>query len=65
MQTKTGCGVRDIPMTQGVYECFQRILKTRRDPKVELMIGNKIGFLFLDKNGMPKLADIGRSILNI
>jgi len=34
-QTKTGCGVRDLPMTQGVYECFQCILKARRRPKVE------------------------------
>lgn len=55
-QTKTDCGVRDLPMTQGVYECFQRILKARRRPKVEPMIDNKIGFLFLDKNGMPKVA---------
>lgn len=55
-QTKTDCGIRDLPMTQGVYECFQRILKARRRPKVEPMIDNKIGFLFLDKNGMPKVA---------
>ena len=45
-QTKTGCGIRDLPMTQGVYECFQRILKARRRPKVEPMIDNKIGFCF-------------------
>ncbi len=43
-QTKTDCGIRDLPMTQGVYECFQRILKARRRPKVEPMIDNKIGF---------------------
>ena len=55
-QTKTDCGVRDLPMTQGVYECFQRIMKVRRRPKVEPMIDNRIGFLFLDKNGMPKVA---------
>ena len=55
-RTKTGCGIRDLPMTQGVYECLQRILKARRRPKVEPMIDNKIGFLFLDKNGMPKVA---------
>ena len=55
-QTKTDCGVRDLPMTQGVYECFQRILKVRRRPKVEPMIDNKIGFLFLDKNGKPMVA---------
>lgn len=55
-QTKMDCGVRDLPMTQGVYECFHRILKVRRRPKVEAMIDNKIGFLFLDKNGIPKVA---------
>ena len=55
-QTKTGCGVRDLPMTQGVYECFERILKKRRRPKVEPMIDKKAGFLFMDKNGMPKVA---------
>ena len=55
-QTKTGCGVRDLPMTQGVYECFERILKKRRRPKVEPMIDKKVGFLFMDKNGMPKVA---------
>ena len=41
-QTKTDCGIRNLPMTQGVYECFQRILKARRRPKVEPMIDNKI-----------------------
>lgn len=55
-QTKNGCGVRDLSMTQGVYEYLQRILKARRLPKVETMIGDKIGFLFLDKDGMPKVA---------
>lgn len=55
-QTKTECGTRDLPMTQGVYECFQRILKKRRRPKVEPMIDKKIGFLFLDKNGKPMVA---------
>ena len=55
-ETKTDSGARVLPMTQEVYECFQRILKLRRRPKVEPMIDKKIGFLFLDKNGMPKVA---------
>lgn len=43
-------------MTQEVYECFQRILKSRKRPRVEPMVDKRIGFLFLDKNGMPKVA---------
>lgn len=54
--TKTDSGTRVLPMTQNVYECFQRILKTRKRPKVEPMVDKRIGFLFLDKNGMPKVA---------
>lgn len=63
-QTKTSCGVRDLPMTQGVYECFERVLKKRRRPKVEPMIDKKIGFLFLDKNGKPKVASHWQKYLN-
>lgn len=55
-QTKTGCGVRDLPMTQEVYECFERILKKRKRPKVEPMIDKKAGFFFMDNNGIPKVA---------
>ncbi len=54
--TKTSCGVREIPMTDEVYECFNTILKNRKKPKVEPMIGGKSGFLYLDKNGMPMVA---------
>ena len=25
--TKTTCGTREIPMTEDVYECFQRIIQ--------------------------------------
>lgn len=55
--TKTSSGARDLPMTLGVYECFQRVLKKRKRPKVEPMVDKQIGFLFLDKNGMPRVAD--------
>lgn len=43
-------------MTQDVYECFQTILKNRKAPKKEPMIGKYVGFLYLDKNGMPMVA---------
>ena len=54
--TKTNAGKRVLPMTQDVYECFQTILKNRKAPKKEPMIGKHVGFLYLDKNGMPMVA---------
>ena len=54
--TKTKAGKRVLPMTQDVYECFQTILKNRKAPKKEPMIGKYVGFLYLDKNGMPMVA---------
>ncbi len=54
--TKTSCGTREIPMTNEVYECFKRIVKNRENPKIEPIIGGKSGFLFIDKNNMPKVA---------
>ena len=54
--TKTDSGTRVLPMTQDVYECFQRSIKIRKRPKVEPMVDKCIGFLCLDKNGMPKVA---------
>ena len=54
--TKTNAGKRVLPMTQDLYECFQTILKNRKAPKKEPMIGKYVGFLYLDKNGMPMVA---------
>lgn len=54
--TKTVCGVRMIPMTPEVKECFERIIGSRPKPKVEPMIDGRCGFLFLDKNEMPMVA---------
>lgn len=53
---KTDAGVRTIPMTSEVNECFKRIIKNRPKPKVEPMVDGKAGFLYLDKNGMPMVA---------
>lgn len=55
-QTKTNSGKRVLPMTPEVYECFKTILKKRKVPKKEPMIGKYVGFLYLDKNGMPMVA---------
>lgn len=54
--TKTAGGVRQIPMTDEVYECFRHILAHRKSPKVEPMIDGRTGFLYLDKNDMPMVA---------
>lgn len=53
---KTESGIRQVPMTQEVAECFRRIIRARKNPKVEPMIDGYTGFLYLDKNGMPMVA---------
>ena len=54
--TKTSSGTREIPMTDDVYQCFQRIIASRPKPKTEPMIGGRCGFLYLDKDGKPMVA---------
>lgn len=53
---KTEKGVRYVPMSEDVAECFKRILENRKRPKIEPMIDGKWGFLYLDKNNMPMVA---------
>ena len=55
-EPKTEAGKRTIPITDDVCAAFKRIMMNRKKPKVEPMIDGKIGFLFLDKNGMPMVA---------
>jgi len=54
--TKTNAGTRRLPMTEDVYECFKSILENRPRNTREIMIDGYMGFLFLDKNGMPEVA---------
>ena len=54
--TKTENGVREVPMTQDVMDAFKRIIKKRPKPKIEPIVDGYSGFLFLDKNGKPKVA---------
>ena len=54
--TKTTCGVREIPMTDEVHECFNNIISNRKTPNIEPIIDGKSGFLYLDKNNMPMVA---------
>lgn len=53
---KTESGIRDIPMTAEVSECFKNIIKKRETPEIEPMIDGYTGFLFLDKNEKPMVA---------
>ncbi len=55
-KTKTAGGVRQIPMTDDVYQCFKTIFANRKAPKVEPMIDGYTGFLYLDKNNKPLVA---------
>ena len=54
--TKTTSGTREIPMSDEVYVCFQRIIANRKKVKKEPMIDGRCGFLYLDKNDMPMVA---------
>lgn len=54
---KTESGERYIPMLDNtVYQAFRRVLRERKTPKVEHIIDGCTGFLFLDKDGKPKVA---------
>lgn len=55
-KTKTKSGIRYIPMSDEVMECFRKIIENRKRPKIEPLIDGKCGFLYLDKNGMPMVA---------
>lgn len=53
---KTSSGVRDIPMSQEVFQALQNVIRNRATPKVEMVIDGCAGFLFLDRAGKPKVA---------
>ena len=55
-KTKTENGVREVPMTPDVMDAFKRVIKLRPTPKIEPIIDGYSGFLFLDKNGKPRVA---------
>lgn len=54
--TKTYAGERVILMADDVYECFKRILKNRKPPKIEPIIDGYSGFLWFDKDEKPMVA---------
>lgn len=53
---KTSSGKRCIPMSNDVYNAFVHVIANRKIPQVEMFIDGYTGFLFLDKNGLPKVA---------
>ncbi len=53
---KTDSGERYVPMDGAVYQAFQNVIQNRKTPKVEMLINGHSGFLFLDKDGKPKVA---------
>ena len=54
---KTANGVRILPLDDDVLACFHRIIENRKKPAKEPVIDNVSGFLYLDKNGMPMVAN--------
>ncbi len=61
VDTKTPSGVRYIPLTKEVAECFRHLLENRKKVKVEPVVSDirgkqYHGFLCLDKNGRPMVA---------
>lgn len=56
VEPKTESGIRQIPMTKEVAECFRKIIQKRENPKIEPMVDGRTGFLYLDKNYKPMIA---------
>ncbi len=56
VEPKTESGIRQIPMTKEVAECFLKIIQKRENPKIEPMVDGRTGFLYLDKNYKPMIA---------
>ena len=52
---KTESGIRQIPMTESVYEALQNILRNRRDAKPVVVDGYS-NFIFIGRKGNPKTA---------
>lgn len=53
---KTSSGVRYVPMSEGVAECFRRVVANRPKPPMKPVVDGVSGFLFLDKNQKPRVA---------
>lgn len=54
--TKTAKGIRDIPMTPEVAQCFKNMWKNRRNRELDMVVDGKSGFFNYDQEGKPMLA---------
>ncbi|MCB8594006.1 tyrosine-type recombinase/integrase, partial [Faecalibacillus intestinalis] len=52
---KTKNGKRELPLTERAYQAIQRILKNRGKAQ-PLIVGGYNNFLFLNREGLPKVA---------
>lgn len=52
--TKTDSSVRKVPMSDKAFEIFKRVLSNRKNTKT-ITIDGYSGFLFLKRNGYPKI----------
>ncbi len=52
--TKTAKGMRDIPMTPEVAQCFKNMWKNRRNRELDMVVDGKSGFFNYDQEGKPK-----------
>ena len=52
---KTESGIRQIPMSETVYQALQRVLRNRGKAQPLLIDGYK-DFLFLNRDGLPKVS---------
>ena len=53
---KTSSGVRTIPLSGRATDAFRHVLANRKRPQIEMMVDGVTGFLFLDKDGRPKVG---------
>ena len=54
-EPKTESGIRQIPMSESVYEALQNVLKNRRGAN-PISIDGYSNFLFIGRSGNPKIA---------
>ena len=52
---KTKNGKRELPLTERAYQAIQRILNNRGKSQ-PLIVGGYSNFLFLNREGLPKVA---------
>ena len=62
---KTKSGYREIPMSEPVYQALKRVVKNR-GKKTTIMIDGYTNFLFLKRDGTPKVGmDYNNMIRNL